>query len=218
MSNLKIFTNNIEKEALDQINQLVQQPAFSNCKIRIMPDVHAGAGCVIGFTANLGDKVIPNIVGVDIGCSVSMMILDGKVPENKYAEFEHRIKNKIPFGFNINAKTIIDEKDFYRFLTDGFNRYRNYWPEMLCDLPDKVTEKWVTQQLNRLGMDEGMFYKSLGTVGSGNHFVEYDEADNQEVAGITLHFGSRNFGVKVCKYWMKKANTGVSRSEIICST
>lgn len=68
MSDLKIFTENIEPEALNQIYTLIKQPAFSDCKVRIMPDVHAGAGCVIGFTADLGDKVIPNIVGVDIGC------------------------------------------------------------------------------------------------------------------------------------------------------
>lgn len=64
MADLKIFTENIEHEALNQIYTLVKQPAFSDCKIRIMPDVHAGAGCVIGFTADLGEKVIPNIVGV----------------------------------------------------------------------------------------------------------------------------------------------------------
>ena len=70
MADLKIFTENIEQEALNQIYTLVKQPAFSDCKIRIMPDVHAGAGCVIGFTADLGEKVIPNIVGVDIGCGM----------------------------------------------------------------------------------------------------------------------------------------------------
>lgn len=56
MKNLKIFTQNIEQEAIDQINTLMEQPAFSDCKVRIMPDVHAGAGCVIGFTADLGDR------------------------------------------------------------------------------------------------------------------------------------------------------------------
>ena len=73
MANLKIFTQNVEPQALSQIYTLVSQPAFADCKIRIMPDVHAGAGCVIGFTADLGEKVIPNIVGVDIGCG---MLLD----------------------------------------------------------------------------------------------------------------------------------------------
>lgn len=62
MSNLKIFTDNVEVDAVDQINTLLDQPAFKDCKVRIMPDVHAGKGCVIGFTADLGDKVIPNIV------------------------------------------------------------------------------------------------------------------------------------------------------------
>lgn len=64
MKNVKIFTENIEEQALNQINELVSQEAFKDSKIRIMPDVHAGKGCVIGFTGDLGDKVIPNIVGV----------------------------------------------------------------------------------------------------------------------------------------------------------
>lgn len=70
--NLKIFTDNIEQEAIEQIDLLLEQKPFENCKVRIMPDVHAGKGCVIGFIADLGDKVIPNIVGVDIGCRYAM--------------------------------------------------------------------------------------------------------------------------------------------------
>lgn len=66
--NLKIFTDNIEYECLEQLQLLLQQEVFRDCIIRIMPDCHSGKGCVIGFTANLGNKVIPNIVGVDIGC------------------------------------------------------------------------------------------------------------------------------------------------------
>lgn len=72
MSDLKIFTNNIEVKAKQQINLLLEQEPFKDCKVRIMPDVHTGKGCVIGFTADLGDKVIPNIVGVDIGCRYAM--------------------------------------------------------------------------------------------------------------------------------------------------
>lgn len=70
MSNLKVYAKTIEDEALEQINTLLSQDAFKDCKVRIMPDVHAGKGCVIGFTADLGNKVIPNIVGVDIGCGM----------------------------------------------------------------------------------------------------------------------------------------------------
>ncbi|MBQ1960912.1 MAG: RtcB family protein, partial [Akkermansia sp.] len=68
--NLKIYTDEVDELAKKQISKLLAQPAFADAKVRIMPDVHAGKGCVIGFTADLGDKVIPNIVGVDIGCGM----------------------------------------------------------------------------------------------------------------------------------------------------
>lgn len=68
---VRIFTDNIEESAIEQIKALLSVLVFSRCKIRIMPDVHAGAGCVIGFTGNLGERVIPNIVGVDIGYGIS---------------------------------------------------------------------------------------------------------------------------------------------------
>lgn len=100
MKNLKIFTENIEQEAIDQINTLLNQPAFADCKVRIMPDVHAGAGCVIGFTANLGDKVIPNIVGVDIGCGMLTINL-GNI-DIDYAELDAAIRKRVPCGRNVH--------------------------------------------------------------------------------------------------------------------
>lgn len=100
MSDIKIFTNNIDGKALDQIYTLAKQPAFADCKIRIMPDVHAGAGCVIGFTADLGLKVIPNIVGVDIGCGMRVVEL-GKV-EIDYAQLDEIIRKHIPSGRNVH--------------------------------------------------------------------------------------------------------------------
>lgn len=105
MSDLKIFTENIELEALNQIYTLVKQPAFADCKIRIMPDVHAGAGCVIGFTADLEDKVIPNIVGVDIGCG--MLTIDlGKIEIN-FAALDSAIRKRIPSGRNVHERRCV---------------------------------------------------------------------------------------------------------------
>lgn len=100
MMNLKIFTNNVEQKALDQIYTLVKQPAFSDCKVRVMPDVHAGAGCVIGFTADLGDKVIPNIVGVDIGCGMFTCEL-GKI-DIDFEKLDAIIRKHVPAGQNAN--------------------------------------------------------------------------------------------------------------------
>ena len=93
---LKIFTENIEPAALNQVYTLVKQPAFKDCKIRIMPDVHAGAGCVIGFTADLGNKVIPNIVGVDIGCGMLTVEL-GKI-EIDFEKLDFVINKYVPNG------------------------------------------------------------------------------------------------------------------------
>lgn len=100
MSNLKIFTENIEPEALNQVYTLIKQPAFADCKVRIMPDVHAGAGCVIGFTANLGEKVIPNIVGVDIGCGMLTVEL-GNI-DLDLAAVDQIIRAKVPSGRNVH--------------------------------------------------------------------------------------------------------------------
>lgn len=105
MSNLKIFTNNIEPEALNQIYTLIKQPTFADCKIRIMPDVHAGTGCVIGFTADLGDKVIPNIVGVDIGCG--MLTVELGKEDIDFIEFDRIIHENVPSGFNVNNRCCV---------------------------------------------------------------------------------------------------------------
>lgn len=106
MSNLKIFTENIDHEALSQIYTLIKQPAFSECKVRIMPDVHAGAGCVIGFTADLGSKVIPNIVGVDIGCGMLTVSL-GNI-DIDFEKLDHVIKSYVPSGKSVHESEIVD--------------------------------------------------------------------------------------------------------------
>lgn len=98
--NLKIFTKNIEEQAINQINELLKQETFKNSKVRIMPDVHAGKGCVIGFTGNLGEKVIPNIVGVDIGCGMLCVEL-GNI-DLDLEKLDKIIKQYVPSGRNIH--------------------------------------------------------------------------------------------------------------------
>ena len=106
MKDLKIFTENIEEEAKEQINLLLNQEPFKDCKVRIMPDVHAGKGCVIGFTANLGDKVIPNIVGVDIGCGMLCVEL-GNI-DLDLEKIDKVINENIPAGRNIREQKLIN--------------------------------------------------------------------------------------------------------------
>lgn len=108
MKDLKIFTDDIEQEAINQINELLDQEAFKDSKIRIMPDVHAGKGCVIGFTGNLGNKVIPNIVGVDIGCG--MLCVELGTIDLDLERLDKIIREYVPSGFEVH-----DERK-YKFL------------------------------------------------------------------------------------------------------
>ena len=105
MSDLKIFTKNVEQEAVDQIELLLAQDAFKDCKIRIMPDVHAGKGCVIGFTADLGNKVIPNIVGVDIGCGMLCVSLGQR--DIDFDKLDKVIRSYVPSGRDVHEGRII---------------------------------------------------------------------------------------------------------------
>lgn len=96
----KVFTDNIDQETASQIIDLCNQDFVQGSKIRIMPDTHAGKGCVIGFTADLGDKVIPNIVGVDIGCGMLTIEL-GKVNINLDV-LDNTIHQCIPSGRTVH--------------------------------------------------------------------------------------------------------------------
>lgn len=93
-----VYTDLIEESAEVQIKQLCDQPFTKDCRIAIMPDVHAGAGCVIGFTANLGDLVIPNLIGVDIGCGMLVVCLGKTEMDNR--ELDNIIHNHVPAGMN----------------------------------------------------------------------------------------------------------------------
>lgn len=97
--NAKIFTKNLDNNARDQIQELIDQKMSTDLKIRIMPDVHAGIGCVIGTTMNIDDKIVPNLVGLDIGCGIKVAKLKDKNLDLK--KLDETIKNIIPSGFNI---------------------------------------------------------------------------------------------------------------------
>lgn len=94
-----IYTDDIEPEAISQIIQFCNQPTFAESKIRIMPDVHAGAGCTVGTTMTIKDKVVPNIVGVDIGCG--MLVAEfGKIDIDPII-LDETIHKYVPAGFEI---------------------------------------------------------------------------------------------------------------------
>lgn len=98
----KIFTDHVEQEALAQIKELCDQEFTKGSRIRIMPDVHAGIGCTIGTTMTITDKVVPNLVGVDIGCGMETIKLKEKTIDFK--KLDKVIHSHVPAGFDIRKK------------------------------------------------------------------------------------------------------------------
>lgn len=96
-----VYASIIENEAISQIIELLNQPFVQNQNIAIMPDVHAGAGCVIGTTMTITDKVIPNLVGVDIGCGMETIKLNEKDIDLK--KLDDVIHNSVPSGTKIRS-------------------------------------------------------------------------------------------------------------------
>ena len=172
----------VEEEALDQIKRMCDSPMSEGSKIRIMPDVHSGKGCTIGTTMTITDKVVPNVVGVDIGCGMLTVNL-GKIDIDfkKLDEVAHYI----PSGMNVWKP---DDK------------VPNFLPW------DETTE--VFDITNLACYDElqnvDRLNRSLGTLGSGNHFIEVDESSKGEKY-LIIHTGSRNIGKQVAEIYQRKA-------------
>lgn len=200
----KIFTDNVEEDAVALVQTMLEHPAFAESHIRIMPDVHMGKGITIGFSAPLGKFVNPNHVGVDIGCTVSTMELSTVVPSERYAEFERLIGEVIPTGHRIYDLEVIDRKDFYDFLDGEYQQVMRDFPETVYPV-EQIDDEFVSRFLLRIGMNEDMFYRSLPSLGGGNHFLEYGETEDAR-GFFTAHCGSRNLGVKVCNYWARKCS------------
>ena len=189
MRDLKIFTDNIEQEAIDQINTLLEQPAFADCKVRIMPDVHAGAGCVIGFTADLGDKVIPNIVGVDIGCGMLTVEL-GCIDTGISGKTDSSI---------INYVTDIDYEKLDNVISTCIPSGRNVHEEINYIFPELKNLRCYSKLKNIDWLE-----RSMGTLGGGSHFIEIDEGFEGRKY-LVIHTGSRNLGKQVADYYQNLA-------------
>ena len=185
--NVKIFTDIIDKNAIEQIKQLLSINVFADKKIRIMPDVHAGAGCVIGFIGDLGDKVIPNIVGVDIGCGMRVLNL-GNVNDIDYHGLHEHIRTNVPSG------KIAREDKF------GFKPLIGEEMEIYREAKELIKGLYCYRELK----DISRIQKSIGTLGGGNHFIELDKDDIGNVY-LVIHTGSRNLGLQVANIYQEKA-------------
>lgn len=167
----KIFTDTIEEYAVSQIQMLCDNPAFQGSKVRITPDVHPGKVGTIGFTATVRERILPNVVGIDIGCGITLAKLKQKKTE--FQRLDKVIRENIPSGFAVRQKE--------HRLSDNFD-----FSALYCE--------------KHINKEKALF--SLGTLGSGNHFIELD-ADEQGTLYVAIHTGSRHLGKEVTEYYLE---------------
>ena len=171
----KVYTDNVEATAVAQIIELCNQEFVKDSKIRIMPDTHAGAGCTIGTTMTITDKIVPNLVGVDIGCGVEVVKL--AKANLDLALLDKVIRENVPSGKNVRTE--------YHKNADKFE-----------------VELKKLKCIKAVNMGRAM--ASIGTLGGGNHFIEVacDALDN---AYLIVHSGSRYLGKQVAEFYQELA-------------
>ena len=172
-----IYTANNKETALDQyaysqIKMICDQESSKNCRIRVMPDVHPGKVGTIGLTMTVGDQIIPNLIGIDIGCGMTLAQIKAKKIE--YQKLDAIIRDSVPSGFSVRTKA-------HRF-ADEFN-----FNELICN--------------KHIRIDKAIL--SLGSLGSGNHFIEVDK-DEENNTFIVVHSGSRHLGKEVTEYYLNE--------------
>lgn len=173
----KIFSDTADNATISQILNLLNQPSSEGAQIRIMPDCHAGAGCVIGTTMTVTDKIIPNLVGVDIGCGVLVTKLSEKRID--LPKFDSILRKEVPSGPEMREK-----------------------PHSLADSLDVSSLSCYKKPDCRVS--EEVFRRSLGSLGGGNHFVELDRDGNGDI-WLVIHTGSRRSGKDVAEYYQNLA-------------
>ena len=142
---IKNFAINPEPELIEQIGKFSKAKAFRNCKIRIMADGHAGKGCAVGTVIQYKDKIVPNVVGVDIGCRVSAFKIP--VTDIDFEKLDSVIHERVPSGHSIRQQECKDSQRFHYELLQCW-----------YDIKD----------------NEERYRKSMGTLGAGNHFISVE--------------------------------------------
>ena len=206
-----------DRATIQQIYEFVNNDAFTN-PVSVMPDTHKGNGSCIGFTMEVPDKVIPNVIGVDIGCGMLTVDIGPDFIKNETrADLDDQIRKDIPFGTNVHKevwymKDGVKKEMMYRLNLMTLNFKRRY--NILDVKAPKITDKWFEYKCDQIGMDYRRMLCSIGTLGGGNHFIELGISEETGHHMITFHSGSRQFGLKICNYHQKLAREKTGRQQL----
>jgi tRNA-splicing ligase RtcB len=206
----------VEQGLLDQVQEFVDHPAFTE-PVRVMPDSHWGLGAPVGFTMPLPEQVVPNVIGVDIGCGMATANLGPDLPLDD-AERERRVREAVPMGRNTHdyddAVHLVDEFPFDR-ANERFQAFDAAFRERFGEPVDPhfefdgYDEDYFKRLCERVLADQrqgmGHVIRSAGTLGSGNHFVEFARGRDSGEHYCVVHSGSRYLGKAVAEFWQGRA-------------
>ena len=185
---VKIFTNDIDSDSIEQLKKMAQLQ-FIYSHIAVMPDVHVGKGATVGSVIPTQHAIIPAAVGVDIGCGMNAVRLNLKasqLPDN-LAPLRHAIERKVPVGFELHKQVKAKASSI---------------------IPLEKRLQPIIQKhpglVRMLRKFDATWQKQLGTLGGGNHFIELCLDENQDV-WIMLHSGSRGLGNVIGTYFIELA-------------
>lgn len=130
----KIFADTADEASAAQVRLLLDQEFTAGSKIRMMPDIHAGAGCTIGTTMTVTDRLVPNLVGVDIGCGMETVVLKEKHLELQ--KLDKLIYEKIPSGFQVREGT-------HPYFEQTALEELYCWKQIDQKRAEKVLERWA---------------------------------------------------------------------------
>jgi RNA-splicing ligase RtcB len=214
----EIKTEAVDESCIEQVETLVDHEAFRN-PVRVMPDAHAGAGAVIGFTMELGDRICPNTVGVDIGCGVAAVRLgdtdrlaDEFGSPERLRELDERIRTAVPLGRSTFGDEGYPAQEYH--LVDDFpwerceaklSTLNEGWDGRPIESPGYGKEYFLGL-CDRLGYSPKRAIDSLGTLGGGNHFVEIARSEETGAFWAVVHSGSRGIGLTIAEYWQEQAH------------
>ena len=209
----KIFIDEVEEGVFTQIYNVINSETSNGLKIRIMPDAHVGSDICIGFSMELGKYIKPSTIGTDIGCGMLSARFSGKTSLD-LEKIDNLIRENVPMGFDMHEDIVFKNIPFddVQVIADKFAAKFNEKFGTSYESPT-YNEKWLTAKLKDINMDEGKFFQSIGTLGGGNHFIELGKSDKTNDYWITVHSGSRNFGLKIAEYW-----TNVARGKVFVAT
>jgi tRNA-splicing ligase RtcB len=183
---VKLWLDDIEDNAMEQVKHLSILP-FAYHHIAIMSDAHQGYGMPIGGVLATTDVVIPNAVGVDIGCGMCAVKTSlTELPVERLKEIMGKIRQTIPVGFAHHK----DRQDMK--LMPELDREKNYITDAFNHGSGIVSREY----------DKALY--QIGTLGGGNHFIEIQKGSDGHI-WIMIHSGSRNFGLQIADYYNKKA-------------